>query len=58
MASVGVGGATLLATGELIAEVALVAVGEAGGLDEVGERLRKVDVVMGWADMVRPGPLD
>lgn len=58
MASVGAGGATLLATGELIAEVALVAVGEAGGLEDVGERLRKLEVVTGWADMVGCGLFD
>lgn len=42
MASVGM--ATLFSIGELIAEVTLVAVGEAGGLLCVGARLRKVVV--------------
>lgn len=41
MASVGTG--VLLSTGELIAEVVdFVVVGEAGGLEDVGARLRKV----------------
>lgn len=43
MASAGAG--ALFSTGELIAEVTFEAFGEAGGLDCVGARLRKVLVM-------------